>query len=149
MKVLLFCKAAAARIGTTQRLRERVSHPNVPLSAMIVFYALAVFAAVVLATIGNQDSIGYLASLFVLGSFSSQTMVSLRALALMSNVAFMAYAYASHLLPVLLLHALLLPVNALRLWQHLRGQKQPRRDGRYEPTTRGRLDDERLTTAKM
>ena len=128
MKVLLICKAAAARIGTTQRLRDWTSRPHVPLSAMIVFYAAAAFAAVALATTYNQDSIGYLASLFVLGSFSSQTMVSLRALALLSNVAFMAYAYASHLLPVLLLHALLLPVNALRLWQHLQTQKPPRRD---------------------
>jgi len=65
MKVLLICKAAAARIDTTQRLREWVNHPSVPLSAMIVFCAVAVFAAVVLATIGNQDSIVYLASLFV------------------------------------------------------------------------------------
>ena len=76
-------------------------------------------------------------------------MVSLRALALMSNVAFMAYAYASHLPPVLPLHALLLPVNALRLWQHLQTQKQPRRDGRFEPINRKRLDNELLTTAKM
>jgi len=44
---------------------------------------------------------------------------------------------------------LLLPVNALRLWQHLQTQKQPRHDGRYETTTRGRLDDELLITAKM
>ena len=128
MKVLLICKAAVARIGTTQRLGDWTSRTSVPLSAMIVLYAAAAFAAVALAATGNQASIGYLASLFVLGSFSSQTMVSLRALALMSNVAFMAYAYASHLLPVLLLHALLLPVNALRLWQHLQTQKQPRRD---------------------
>ena len=61
MKVLLICKAAAARIGTTPRLRDWTSRTSVPLSAMIVFYAAAAFAAVALATTGNQDSIGYLA----------------------------------------------------------------------------------------
>jgi hypothetical protein len=49
--------------------------------------------------------------------------------------------------PVLLLHALLLPVNALRLWQHLQTQRQPRRDDRYEPLIRGR-DHKLLTTPK-
>jgi hypothetical protein len=58
---LLFCRAAVARVRTTQRLRDWASRPSVPLSAMIVFYAAAAFAAVAAIT-GNQDSIGYLAT---------------------------------------------------------------------------------------
>jgi CRP-like cAMP-binding protein len=44
-------------------------------------------------------------------------MIPLRVVALASNVLFMAYGYADHLYPVLFLHAILLPVNALRLVQ--------------------------------
>jgi CRP/FNR family cyclic AMP-dependent transcriptional regulator len=45
------------------------------------------------------------------------TMMPLRVLALASNMLFMAYGYADHVYPVLILHALLFPVNALRLLQ--------------------------------
>jgi CRP-like cAMP-binding protein len=48
------------------------------------------------------------------------TMIPLRILALGSNVLFMAYGYVDHLYPVFTLHAILLPVNALRLMQFLR-----------------------------
>jgi CRP-like cAMP-binding protein len=44
-------------------------------------------------------------------------MIPLRVLALASNVLFMAYGYADHLYPVLILHAMLFPVNAFRLVQ--------------------------------
>jgi hypothetical protein len=46
-----------------------------------------------------------------------RTMSSLRLVALGSNLAFIAYGYLGSLTPVLLLHALLLPVNAYRLAQ--------------------------------
>jgi hypothetical protein len=149
MKVLLFCKTVTTRTGTSRRLRDWANRPGALLTAMIVFYAVAAFAAVFFATRGEQDSIGYLASLFVLGSFASRTMLSLRVLALLSNAAFMAYAYASHLPTVLLLHALLLPVNVTRLWQHLNAREQPRSDGRHEPVTRRRLGDQSLATTKL
>jgi CRP/FNR family cyclic AMP-dependent transcriptional regulator len=48
------------------------------------------------------------------------TMIPLRILALGSNVLFMAYGYADHLYPVFMLHAILFPVNALRLVQFQR-----------------------------
>jgi CRP-like cAMP-binding protein len=48
------------------------------------------------------------------------TMIPLRVIALASNVLFMAYGYADHLYPVFFLHAILLPVNALRLVQFYR-----------------------------
>jgi CRP/FNR family transcriptional regulator, cyclic AMP receptor protein len=59
--------------------------------------------------------LGYAASAAVLATFCMSTMIPLRVMALASNVLFMAYGYVDHLLPVLLLHAFLFPVNAHRL----------------------------------
>ena len=69
-----------------------------------------------------HDPLGYLASLLVLATFSVRGMVALRTLAIVSNLAFIAYAALAHIYPVLLLHALLLPVNLSRLSQALRAQ---------------------------
>ena len=66
------------------------------------------------------DVLGYFASAAVLATFCMSTMIPLRIMALVSNVLFIAYGYADHLLPVLILHAILLPVNALRLVQFQR-----------------------------
>jgi hypothetical protein len=44
-----------------------------------------------------------------------RSMSSLRYIAIASNLAFIAYGYTGDLMPVLLLHMLLLPVNVLRL----------------------------------
>ena len=63
---------------------------------------------------------GYAASAAVLATFCMSTMIPLRVVALGSNVLFMAYGYADHLYPVFVLHAILLPVNALRLVQFQR-----------------------------
>jgi CRP/FNR family transcriptional regulator, cyclic AMP receptor protein len=46
-------------------------------------------------------------------------MVSLRAVALASNVAFLVYGIGAGLMPIWVLHAILLPVNAWRLWQEI------------------------------
>jgi len=61
--------------------------------------------------------LGYAASAAVLATFCMSTMVPLRLIALASNVLFMAYGYADQLYPVFFLHAILLPVNVLRLLQ--------------------------------
>jgi CRP/FNR family transcriptional regulator, cyclic AMP receptor protein len=61
--------------------------------------------------------LGYAASAAVLATFCMSTMIPLRVVALASNVLFMSYGYFDHLYPVLLLHALLLPINGLRLLQ--------------------------------
>jgi CRP/FNR family cyclic AMP-dependent transcriptional regulator len=63
------------------------------------------------------DLLGYTASAAVLATFCMSTMSPLRVMALASNVLFIAYGYADHLFPVLLLHTLLFPVNAFRLIQ--------------------------------
>lgn len=58
---------------------------------------------------------GYVASALVLATFTMRTMIPLRILGIASNIAFIAYGYAAGLLPVLLLHAVLLPLNVYRL----------------------------------
>jgi hypothetical protein len=63
---------------------------------------------------------GYLASGLVFAAFCMKDMVRLRLAALASNLAFIAYGIGLDLLPIFLLHAVLLPVNALRLWQAAR-----------------------------
>jgi hypothetical protein len=61
--------------------------------------------------------VGYLAASLVLATFCMGSMSRLRLMALASNLAFIAYSYLANLMPVLILHAVLLPVNAYRLAQ--------------------------------
>src|SRR5262245_21480897 len=63
------------------------------------------------------DAIGFVAAALVLATFCMGSMRSLRWVALASNLAFIAYGYLGNLAPVLLLHALLLPVNTWRLME--------------------------------
>ena len=63
----------------------------------------------------TSSYIGYLASALVLCTFLTRTMMPLRVIALGSNLAFIAYGALLHLYPVLVLHVVLLPVNAWRL----------------------------------
>jgi hypothetical protein len=67
----------------------------------------------------TTDALGYLAASLVLGTFCAKTMIPLRALAIASNLAFIAYALAAHLWPILLLHSIMLPLNAARLREAL------------------------------
>jgi CRP/FNR family transcriptional regulator, cyclic AMP receptor protein len=60
---------------------------------------------------------GYLASALVFVAFYMKTMIPLRVVAILSNVAFMTYGLGDHLDPVFILHAILLPLNCLRLLQ--------------------------------
>ena len=60
---------------------------------------------------------GYLASALVFMTFYMKTMIRLRVLGILSNVAFMTYGFGGRLYPVLILHAILLPLNCLRLVQ--------------------------------
>jgi hypothetical protein len=70
--------------------------------------------------INFTELLGYLASSLVLMTFSVRSMALLRLLALLSNVAFVGYAWTAGLAPVLLLHTMLLPLNLWRLWQEVR-----------------------------
>ena len=62
-----------------------------------------------------EELVGYLASILVFATFYVRTMLPLRMIAIGSNLAFITYAYLEHLLPILILHALLLPINVMRL----------------------------------
>ena len=74
-----------------------------------------------------MDAVGYLVAGLVLATFCMRSMRSLRLVALASNLAFIAYGYLGNLTPVLVLHALLLPVNACRLMQLCWAELRPRR----------------------
>ena len=60
---------------------------------------------------------GYTASLLVFVTFYMRTMIPLRIVGIASNVAFMTYGFGGRLYPVLILHAILLPLNCVRLFQ--------------------------------
>ena len=61
------------------------------------------------------DLIGCIASGLVLLTFYVNDMISLRTAALCSNVAFIIYAASLHLMPILLLHSILIPINLWRM----------------------------------
>jgi hypothetical protein len=65
--------------------------------------------------ITQLDCLGSVASGFVLLTFCMQNMVRLRLIALLSNIAFIAYASEGGLMPILVLHCLLLVVNSASL----------------------------------
>lgn len=69
------------------------------------------------------DSLGYLASVLVFLTFYMRGMVALRVIALCSNFAFLSYAGVLHLVPILLLHGALIPVNIRRLACALQDQR--------------------------
>jgi len=93
----------------------------------------------------ETDAIGYLAATLVLATFWMRSMSSLRYVAIASNLAFITYGYIGDLMPVLLLHILLLPVNALRLVELGSGQKDSPgkawnvRNGSISPSDDGQL----------
>ena len=62
-------------------------------------------------------SVGYLASALVFVTFYMKTMVPLRCVAMASNITFLTYGMWLHLWPIAILHALMLPLNGLRLMQ--------------------------------
>lgn len=63
------------------------------------------------------DILGWIAVIFTLAAFSMRTMQPLRVAAIGANLFFIAYAYLEGALPILALHAVLLPFNVVRLRQ--------------------------------
>ncbi len=63
----------------------------------------------------GADLFGYAASILVFGTFYMKRMMPLRFTAIASNLAFISYAWAYGLTPILLLHGALLPLNIVRL----------------------------------
>ena len=68
----------------------------------------------------HWDAIGYFAAGMVFMAFGMKDMIPLRIVAMLSNLAFVAYGLGLGLAPVWLLHAVLLPLNGWRLAQALR-----------------------------
>jgi hypothetical protein len=70
--------------------------------------------------------VGYVASALVVITFYMKEMVPLRVAALCSNVAFLIYGVGLGLGPVVLLHGMLIPLNAWRLMTALPSNSQAR-----------------------
>jgi hypothetical protein len=83
------------------------------------------------------DFVGYLAALTVLATFCMDTIVTLRGVAIASNVLFILYGIAGHLYPVFFLHAVLLPVNIVKM-VNLRLQVR-RANGKQTRTSQQRI----------
>ena len=69
----------------------------------------------ILTGLTDRSAIGFIASGLVLATFGMKDMINLRIVAICSNIAFIAYGIALSLLPVLILHVMLLPLNGWRL----------------------------------
>ena len=74
------------------------------------------------------DLVGFFAGSLVLATFCMRTMLWLRTIAIVSNIAFISYGVLAELTPIYVLHALLLPMNLMRFVEHIRSV-QP---GRHE-----------------
>lgn len=72
-----------------------------------------------------DNYLGFAAAGCVLLTFCMKSMWSLRLVAICSNMLFIAYAYRVDLMPVLVLHMLLLPINFACLLQRLRACRAP------------------------
>jgi CRP/FNR family transcriptional regulator, cyclic AMP receptor protein len=79
------------------------------------------------------EATGYLASLLVFATFCMKTMIPLRIAAISSNIAFIVYSSFDGMYPILILHSVLLPLNAFRMLQTCRRHSLARR------ATRGRF----------
>ncbi len=62
---------------------------------------------------------GYLACGLVFATFYMKTLIPLRLLAIASNIVFIVYAAGLNLMPILVLHAALLPLNLWRTWEQV------------------------------
>lgn len=63
----------------------------------------------------TSQILGYVAAILVLAAFTMRSNTLLRTFAILSNLSFIGYAYLEQLLPVMLLHGILLPINIYRL----------------------------------
>jgi uncharacterized protein YjiS (DUF1127 family) len=67
------------------------------------------------------DALGYVAAGLVFATFCAQRMISLRSIAIASNLAFIGYGYLDRLWPILILHSAMLPINIVRCRQSIQG----------------------------
>lgn len=68
------------------------------------------------------DLLGYFAAFLVFATFYVKKILTLRLIAIGSNVAFIIYAFGSTLYPIFILHSLLLPLNLYRIFELKRAE---------------------------
>ena len=105
----------AAGDRSPSKILEQCDDAHITQSGYREIVRLAISAGQGRCAMMTIDSIGYVAASLVLATFCARTMVLLRALAIASNLAFIAYGLLAHLWPILLLHAVMLPLNVYRL----------------------------------
>jgi CRP/FNR family cyclic AMP-dependent transcriptional regulator len=76
-------------------------------------------------TLEIADGVGFLGAALMLFTFCQRIMLRMRISALAANVCFIAYGALAHVYPVLLLHALLMPVNLKGLFEQFRAKQLP------------------------
>jgi hypothetical protein len=76
-----------------------------------------------------MELVGLLAAACVLATFCMQSMFALRVFAIISNVLFIVYGAGAHLVPIVLLHAILLPINGWALGRQYGGSLWGRKLG--------------------
>jgi hypothetical protein len=72
------------------------------------------------------EALGWMGAAATFSAYSCRTMLPLRAVAVTANAAFISYGYLAGVVPMLVLHAALLPLNAVRLVQLLRLRRRAR-----------------------
>ena len=83
----------------------------------------------------SYESLGWLAALSVVLQACSPLMLPLRIFAVCSNVLFVTYAHLGGIVPVLALHALLLPINVVHLTLLVAARWQARAIPKPHPTS--------------
>lgn len=76
------------------------------------------------------EATGYAACALVFLTFCMKTLLPLRLVAILSNIAFIIYGFGAEVVPVLVLHTVLLPLNLLRTYQQFRLQLRVQRAAR-------------------
>ncbi len=84
---------------------------------------------------GLGEALGLLGVAFCIASFAVKSMIPLRALSIAGNVCFIAYGYFESLLPSLVLNAVLLPMNVVRLREIARLSEEITRATRDSPAS--------------
>ncbi len=92
--------------------------------------------------------LGSLGVVFTLASFVMKSMRPLRSIALVSNVCFLAYGYVETQFPSLLINAVLLPINAVRLWEITKLSKEISRATQDSPISQWLLPHMQRRTFK-
>jgi hypothetical protein len=95
----------------------------------------------------SLDCLGRVASVCALLTLCMQSMIRLRLIALLSNVAFIMYGWSCRLIPILVLHCMLLLINSTSLIRTLSAKGKPHirssRSKADHPSSSRRLNPQR------